>query len=119
MKAIVGSVKVEINGEEVTSVDGDVELKPEVGMGATARIGSDRLAYTIVRVSPSGKTVWVKEDDAKRIDNNGMSECQNYEYTRNESNPEVQIRKNNRGQWKSGDTKFVLGCRSQYYDYSF
>lgn len=95
------------------------ELVPTVGMGATEVCWTDRHAYTVVRVSPSGKTVWVKKDDVKRVDSNGMSECQDYEFTRNDNNPEVMVRKNKKGQWKSGSTKFTLGHRDEYHDFSF
>lgn len=95
------------------------ELKPEVGMGATLVSWTDRHPYTIVRVSPSGKTVWVKEDNYKRTDENGMSECQNYEFTSNDASPEIMVRKKKNGQWASKGTKFTLGSRSKYHDYSF
>ena len=57
---------------------------PKVGDGATLFLYSDRHAYTVrhVRVSPSGKTITIRatRDKVRRIDNNGMSESQAYEY---------------------------------------
>ena len=38
--------------------------KPEPGMGATVRIGSDCYAATVVSVSPSGKTLEIRFDKA-------------------------------------------------------
>ena len=37
--------------------------KPEVGMGASRGYGSDSYPATIVKVSSSGKTLWIEEDD--------------------------------------------------------
>ena len=58
---------------------------PKVGDGATLFLYSDRHAYTVrmVRVSPSGKTIEIRasRDEARRTDNNGFSESQDYEYT--------------------------------------
>ena len=57
---------------------------PKVGDGATLYLHSDRHAYTVrhVRVSSSGKTITIRatKDKVRRIDNNGMSESQTYEY---------------------------------------
>lgn len=36
--------------------------RPEVGLGATLIMHSDRHAYTITRISPSGKTFWMRQD---------------------------------------------------------
>ncbi len=58
---------------------------PEVGMGATILCWTDRHAATIVAVGQwRGSTLLdVQRDYATRIDKNGMSECQTYEYHRN------------------------------------
>ena len=37
---------------------------PTIGGGATVCHYSDRTACTVVRVSPSGKTIWMQEDTA-------------------------------------------------------
>lgn len=39
--------------------------KPEVGMGASYGAGSDSYPATIVKVSASGKTLWIEADDYK------------------------------------------------------
>lgn len=92
--------------------------KPEVGMGATLVMWSDRHAYTITRVSASGKTFWMKRDIAKRIDNNGMSEMQDYEFTPNPNAHEECVRMTKRG-WMSRGQLVRVGYRSEYYDFSF
>ena len=53
---------------------------PYIGMPATLVYFSDREPGTVVDMSPSGKTIYVQEDNAIRTDNNGMSEIQEYEY---------------------------------------
>lgn len=56
---------------------------PEIGMGATILSYSDRHAATIQDIITKGKYQYlvVTKDDTKRIDNNGISEDQEYEYT--------------------------------------
>lgn len=38
-------------------------VQPTVGMGATLYFGSDAYPATVSRVSPSGKTLWVRQDE--------------------------------------------------------
>lgn len=93
---------------------------PEPGMGCTVLMYSDRRAGTITRVSPSGKTFWFTYDKVTRIDGNGMSDCQDYAYETVQGSPEVQVRRNKRGQWKEkGGSTVAVGYRREYYDYSF
>jgi len=104
--------------------------EPVVGMGATMTGYTDRTAGTVV--AWDGKIVAVQNDTARRIDNNGMSESQEYEYS---PNPEGAIShyrrdKNNRwvrvvrnpetGRWNVHPYGgLVLGFRREYFDYSF
>jgi hypothetical protein len=98
---------------------------PEVGMGATIYYWTDRQACTIVDIDAKGKTITVREDFFTRKDNNGMSECQSYDYRPNPNGPKhvFTLRKN--GRWvmrgsKIGDGAVLgIGSRRQYYDYSF
>lgn len=95
------------------------ELVPTVGMGATMVMWTDRLPFTVIAVSKSGKTVTVQEDNAVRMDGNGMSECQTYVFTRNPEGAIFKVRKLKNGQWACKGQKFTLGSRSKYHDYSF
>ncbi len=96
---------------------------PEVGMGATILGWSDRRACTITEVSKSGKRVGIVEDIATRIDNNGMSDAQEYAFERGTGSPSFfTLRKN--GAWvRQGDSirgqRLAIGARSHYYDFSF
>jgi hypothetical protein len=96
--------------------------KPVVGMGATRIDWTDRHPFTVVEVL-SDRRVVVQEDSYQRIDSNGMSENQSYEFTRNPEGEKVVISRRNNGVWrKVGATKtdkFVIGSRDKYHDYSF
>lgn len=96
-------------------------IMPEVGMGATIAIGSDRHAATIIQVLQHGKKIVVQEDIATRTDKNGMSECQTYTYEPN-LNGSVSIatkRKDGRYRIVGGKTPITVGYRNKYYDFSF
>lgn len=94
---------------------------PEVGMGVTELRWTDRRAGTITRVSKSGKTFWFTHDTATRIDNNGMSESQDYEYQINSEGYEYRVSLRKDGRWKvvNGGSYVMVGVRREYYDYSF
>lgn len=99
---------------------------PEVGMGATYRVWSDRHACTIVEIRKNGSLLVLQRDKAKRTDSNGMSESQSYEYSRDPDGElfRVSLRKN--GAWKCVGQSMNepggiahIGNRCEYYDYSF
>jgi hypothetical protein len=116
-------------------------VKPEVGMGATALSYSDRHAFTIINVGKDGKSFTMQQDIAKRTDNRGMSESQDYEYIADSLGIIREVRLGKDGRWhevsdiwrtdknhpdggKWGKTivgtKVVLvGVRDEYYDFSF
>ena len=104
-----------------TNVTHYIKLPPAVGMGATYSVGSDRYAVTIIEVSKSGKQIVVQDDIMKRIDTNGMSEMQEYEYT---PNPQGSTRKfylNKSGRWQEskGSARLTVGFRRAYYNFSY
>lgn len=106
-------------------MSGSRDAPPEVGMGATVLMWTDRHAATIVEVVSPTK-IRVREDKAIRTDSNGMSESQSYRY---EPGPETcvprtfTLRKN--GAWvrlgepMKGGLRLAVGHRSTYHDYSF
>lgn len=110
------------------------EPEPVVGMGVTFLRWTDREPGTIYGVFKAGKSTFitVAADDAKRIDKNGMSECQEYEYTprpdgyksvfrKNLKNGRWErVTKNQSGRWvKAGGEGLRIGEREKYYDFSF
>jgi hypothetical protein len=96
--------------------------QPEVGMGMTKLMYSDRSPYTIVKVLSPHRIV-VTADIYERIDKNGMSDSQEYNYTTNWDGTQDILRLNKRGQWKlEGDptgSTYAIGQRERYFDYSF
>lgn len=107
-------------GSVVNAALVEKHIKPEVGMGATILMWSDRHAATIVEVTASGKTVTVQEDRAKRTDKNGCSESQTYEYTPNPEAPKRRFRLGKHG-WKqlNSGCHLSIGHRNTYHDFSF
>ncbi|UTS52150.1 hypothetical protein [Synechococcus phage BUCT-ZZ01] len=105
-----------------------------VGMGATMLGWTDRYPGTVIEVFKIGKSIAlaVQEDDAKRIDKNGMSESQDYEFTPNPKGRVSHFKQKDDGTWvnvyKDADTNrwkqtgsrgLRLGERDKYYDFSF
>ena len=99
-------------------------IAPQVDMGATALMWTDRAAYTIIEVLSPTKIV-VQRDTCKRVDGLGMTDSQEYEYTPNPhgSISRVTLRKNGKwiteGQSMKDGTRWVIDSRMEYYDYTF
>jgi hypothetical protein len=104
---------------------------PEVGMGVTMLSWTDRHAGTIVEVNTKKRYIAVTEDNAKRIDNNGISESQEYEYTPVMDGYRNYYRKDTKGNWRPcvfnekgrlvfcGHRGLIVGRRETYHDFSF
>lgn len=112
----------------------DSAKTPEVGMGATLLSWTDRTPATVQRVFKIGKCVAIEVtlDDYKRIDENGVSEIQEYEYTTNPNGSKRTYKLTERGWkcvWLNPSTNryiikdstggIALGRRERYYDFSF
>ena len=104
--------------------------EPTVGMGVTMLSWTDRHAGTIVEVNTKKRYIAVTEDQTKRIDNNGISESQEYEYTAVMDGYRNYYRKDRKGQWRRcyhnnngrivfGTGGLIIGRRESYYDFSF
>lgn len=95
----------------------------KVGTGVTEMCYSDRHPYEVVEVIDD-RHLMIRRMNAKRIDNNGMSECQDYEYSSNLDATPIKIFLSKTG-WreqrgkKLGSTKFSVGFAEEYYDFSF
>lgn len=94
---------------------------PTVGMGATIHVGSDAYPATVIQVTRNGRRVVIQEDIATRIDQNGISEIQEYTY---EPNPQgtihvVTLRKDGQYRESGTTTPVSIGSRRKYYDPSF
>lgn len=105
---------------------------PVVGMGATILGGSDRHAATIVEVLKIGKclAVVVQRDKARRTDDLGMSDSQDYEYTADPEAPrrtyrfrsgrwEAVYQDRNTMRWRSDRyDSLAIGFRREFYNFS-
>ena len=110
------------------------EPAPTVGMPCTVLAWTDRYACTIVAVIQHGlqQILKVQQDSCKRTDKNGISEDQDYEYTRDPQGRVYFFRKDKKGFW--GEVRLNpetnrytnakcrglrLGVREEYVDPSF
>lgn len=109
--------------------------EPFEGMGATLLGWTDRYPATVVQVckNKSGDVVeiGVQEDLATRIDKNGISECQDYEFAPNPNGRCYRFKKDRKGMWReigmgekgrmvfTGGRGLRIGEREKYYDFSF
>lgn len=108
--------------------------EPKVGMGATVLYWTDRHAATITHVTVGRTTthITVQEDTAKRIDQNGLSESQSYEFSPNPEGCAHRFRQGKDGSWHAyefnTETKrfnkvegpgLRIGERDHYHDFSF
>ena len=99
--------------------------EPQVGMGVTEMLWSDRHPWEIIEVKDERHIV-VRELDWKRVDGGGFSEAQEYEYSSNPDNRTARLFRTKKGQWRErigknglGCTVFVIGVAERYYDFSF
>lgn len=112
------------HGDVLPEFSNKDNVRPEVGDGMTKVVGSDRYPFTVVKVSPSGRRIEVRADNAlvKPARKSGIVE---YEYTYDEDAPayELSLRKNGRwviiGESARSGSHFVLGQRRKYLDPHF
>lgn len=105
-------------------MEGGKQIDPEVGMGATEIMYTDRNPYTIIEVNEKKTVIVVQQDNAKRSDSNGMSETQSYEYSPNLEARKRVLTLRKTGQWiEKGESlkgsKYLIGHREKYHDFSF
>lgn len=99
------------------------DLEVRVGDGCTLAYYSDREPATIIEI---GKNyVKVQIDKATRIDNNGMSDSQEYKIERDENGVIHTFKRTRKGTYtdnglsKDYGIRLHFGFRRKYYDYSF
>lgn len=105
---------------------------PEIGEAATLLSFTDRSPATVVETFTRGKFqyVVVQADDFRRIDKNGLSESQTYEYTPNPDGYKSTFRMTdtgwqgvyrdvNTGRFRKTSGGIMIGRRDKYYDPSF
>ena len=93
--------------------------EPKVGEGCTEICYTDRHAGTITWVSKTGKSFRFKQDTATRVDGQGMSDSQKYEYTPNPEAYEKTARLHKDGKYRCDGRVIAVGWREEYHDFSF
>lgn len=96
-------------------------VKPEIGMGATVHSFSDSHPATIIRISASLNQIVLQEDKSIRTDNNGLSDCQSYDYESDTNGILYFATLRKDGKYRvTGSKRLVsLGIRRKHHDYSF
>lgn len=107
-----------------------VDDELNIGDGVTLNYYSDEKPATVVEIDPKGKWIKVQMDIAKRIDKNGMSDCQEYEYFRDENGyirtfyktrmkDHTVFTDTGRSTYNSYGIYLSLKVRRKYFDYTF
>jgi hypothetical protein len=99
---------------------------PEIGAPATVCMWSDRHAMTVTRLEffKSGaragqlKAVYARRDHAKRMDLNGMSDSQTYEFSYNENAREDKFVVKKNGELRGEYGSLIIGFKSEFYDFT-
>lgn len=106
-------------------MEGMAKQNIEVGTGVTELCYSDRHPYEVVKVIDE-KHLIIRACKATRIDNNEMSDCQEYSYELNKDDrfdkKLVLTKKGWRERVSNGKlscNNFAVGYKEEYYDYSF
>lgn len=105
---------------------------PQIGMGATILSWTDRHPATVIGWDEKKMIVTIQADKYTRVDQNGMSDCQDYEFTADPTGPIyhyrwrdkkgwIEIFRNKEtGRWvQSTRGGLTVGRRERYYDFSF
>ena len=104
---------------------------PQPGDGATVCHHSDRTAGTVIRVSASGKTIWIQEDLAtlddwkpEMVPGGFAAHCVNNSSQRYTYHPNpdghvhrASLRKD--GRYRTTNRERVIPGRHQFHDYNF
>lgn len=95
--------------------------QPEIGMGATAYVGSDEYPYTIIDINKNKTRIKIQRDDAKPAKGYDYNSNQVYDYSRNPNGPIIEVSLRKDAHWKvlNSTTRVTIGTRSKYTNPSF
>lgn len=112
-----------------------ISSDPVIGLGATILGWTDRHPGTVSEVFKKGayEYVGIRSDKYKRIDDKGMSDAQDYEYSEDPDGTVTYFRRKIGGKWaatyfdketnrwknRQSGSGLVIGVRERYYDFSF
>ena len=86
---------------------------------------SDIIPFEVIKIAPSGKTITVREMDAKAVNHPDLISiggfAATWEITSNENHPSIKVRLHKDAQWRDADgNRYVPSDRPiKYYDRSF
>tara|TARA_R100001244_G_scaffold125877_1_gene96118 strand:+ start:160 stop:690 length:531 start_codon:yes stop_codon:yes gene_type:complete len=110
---------VHTSGSFVNWMMSNNKTLPVIGKGATELMWSDRIPYQVTWVSDDKSECIIQPINAKRIDKNGMSESQDYDYSEIQDYKINLVWRNKKGGcWciKSKEVRFIPKFRKQYED---
>lgn len=91
-----------------------------IGAAATVCIGSDSYPYTVIDITPSGKTVTVQEDDHNYMSGDSSIGTAEYKYTQNPNGRIMKFRYSKKyKRWKNTSYRVYFGHRRFYQDPHF
>jgi hypothetical protein len=98
---------------------------PEVGMGVTRILWSDRQAWSVVEVYPEGKKIRVRQDRAVVMSGSAFDGSAVYRFLPQEDGREAVLTLRSNGKWVQrgepmrGGCGWLIGVREEYVDPSF
>lgn len=106
---------------------------PVVGMGCTILGWTDRRAATILKVIANKNIIGITYDKVTRVDNNGLSEIQEYTFETNYDANLIYYKLDKKGNWRhcylntfgrwvfagNDGNQLLIGVRKHYHDFSF
>ena len=107
------------------------DWNPTLGDGATVCHYSDRTACTVIRISPSGKTLWMQQDTSvlddwkpEFIPGGFAGHCvnnaeQTYQYSPNPQGTVHRASLRKDGWFRTTNGEAVVPGRRQFHDYNF
>jgi hypothetical protein len=95
------------------------KIKIEVGTKASGTYWTDWTPFEVVKVSESGKTVTIREMEAKLISGSDYDGTAEYEYSSNENYPTKTVRFTKRGWRTPCNMRISFGHARAYRDPHF
>jgi hypothetical protein len=98
------------------------EIVPSIGMGATIRMTLDKMACTVIRVSPAGKTIQIQRDRIDDIYTGNTDTKKKYRYFRDPKGEIFKCTKRIDGKYRTlgaNGSEIKLGRRTEFYDDDF
>jgi hypothetical protein len=95
--------------------------EPEIGMGATVQLWSDRHACTIVQITHGGKRLVIQQDDNQQVPDPNRPGQTILQYSPNPTGQLYYVTKRKDGTFRlmKSKTRVFIGTRNEYYDPSF